>query len=77
MVPSSIWNCRRFDKKTTGNEKGGSDTMPEAALAPPLAGVTVVELSHSVAAAYAGRLLAVLGAETIMVEPPDGSPLRR
>lgn len=50
--------------------------MPEGALAPPLAGVTVVELSHSVAAAYAGRLLATLGAETIMVEPPDGSPLR-
>jgi crotonobetainyl-CoA:carnitine CoA-transferase CaiB-like acyl-CoA transferase len=51
--------------------------MPEGALAPPLTGVTVVELSHSVAAAYAGRLLATLGAETIMVEPPDGSPLRR
>jgi crotonobetainyl-CoA:carnitine CoA-transferase CaiB-like acyl-CoA transferase len=51
--------------------------MPEGAFAPPLAGVTVIELSHSVAAAYAGRLLATLGAETIMVEPPDGSPLRR
>ena len=51
--------------------------MPEGALAPPLAGMTVVELSHSVAAAYAGRLLATLGAETIMVEPPDGCPLRR
>jgi crotonobetainyl-CoA:carnitine CoA-transferase CaiB-like acyl-CoA transferase len=51
--------------------------MPERALAPPLAGVSVVELSHSVAAAYAGRLLATLGAETIVVESPDGSPLRR
>jgi len=51
--------------------------MSEGALAPPLAGVTVVELSHSVAAAYAGRLLATLGAETIMVEPRDGTPLRR
>lgn len=51
--------------------------MPKGALAPPLAGVTVVELSHSVAAAYAGRLLATLGAETIIVESPDGSPLRR
>jgi crotonobetainyl-CoA:carnitine CoA-transferase CaiB-like acyl-CoA transferase len=51
--------------------------MPEGALAPPLAGVIVVELSHSVAAAYAGRLLATLGAETIMVEPSDGNPLRR
>jgi crotonobetainyl-CoA:carnitine CoA-transferase CaiB-like acyl-CoA transferase len=77
MVPSSIWNCRRSDKKTASNKKGGSDTMPKGALAPPLAGVTVVELSHSVAAAYAGRLLATLGAETIIVESPDGSPLRR
>jgi crotonobetainyl-CoA:carnitine CoA-transferase CaiB-like acyl-CoA transferase len=51
--------------------------MPEGAFAPPLAGVTVVELSHSVAAAYAGRLLATLGAETIIVEPPDGSRLRQ
>lgn len=51
--------------------------MPERVLSPPLAGVTVVELSHSVAAAYAGRLLATLGAETILVEPSDGSPLRR
>lgn len=51
--------------------------MPERVLPAPLAGVTVVELSHSVAAAYAGRLLATLGAETIMVEPPDGSSLRR
>jgi crotonobetainyl-CoA:carnitine CoA-transferase CaiB-like acyl-CoA transferase len=77
MAPSAIWNCRPSDKKTASNEEGGSDTMPERALAPPLAGVSVVELSHSVAAAYAGRLLATLGAETIMVESSDGSPLRR
>ena len=51
--------------------------MPDVGGAPPLAGVTVVELSHSVAAAYAGRLLATLGAQTILVEPPDGSSLRR
>jgi crotonobetainyl-CoA:carnitine CoA-transferase CaiB-like acyl-CoA transferase len=76
MAPNSIWNCRRFDNKAGSNKKGGSGKMPEGALAPPLAGVTVVELSHSVAAAYAGRLLAILGAETIMVEPSGGHPLR-
>jgi crotonobetainyl-CoA:carnitine CoA-transferase CaiB-like acyl-CoA transferase len=43
----------------------------------PLQGITVVERSGTVAGAYTGRLLAVLGAETIMVEPPDGHPLRR
>jgi crotonobetainyl-CoA:carnitine CoA-transferase CaiB-like acyl-CoA transferase len=51
--------------------------MAEGAVTPLLAGVTVIELSHGVAAAHAGRLIATLGAETVLVEPPDGNPLRR
>ncbi|WP_137389591.1 CaiB/BaiF CoA transferase family protein [Rhodoligotrophos defluvii] len=43
----------------------------------PLAGVTVVEHASGVAAAYAGRLLAAMGAEVIMVESPSLCPLRR
>ncbi len=43
----------------------------------PLAGCRVVEHSRTVAAAYAGRLLAAMGAQVVMIEPPDGSPLRR
>src|SRR5215472_5690351 len=42
----------------------------------PLAGCRVLEHSRSVAAAYAGRLLAAMGATVVMVEPPEGSPLR-
>ncbi|SEB21818.1 CoA transferase [Variovorax sp. YR216] len=42
----------------------------------PLAGCRVVERSRSVAAAYAGRLLAAMGAEVVMLEPAQGSPLR-
>lgn len=42
----------------------------------PLAGCRVVEISRTVAAAYAGRLLATLGADVTMLEPPGGSPLR-
>ncbi|MBA2964929.1 MULTISPECIES: CoA transferase [Ramlibacter] len=42
----------------------------------PLAGCRVLERSRTVAAAYAGRLLAAMGAEVIMLEPPGGSPLR-
>jgi crotonobetainyl-CoA:carnitine CoA-transferase CaiB-like acyl-CoA transferase len=42
----------------------------------PLAGCRVLEHSRSVAAAYAGRLLAALGATVVMLEPPGGSPLR-
>lgn len=42
----------------------------------PLEGIKVVEWSDCVGAAYAGRLLATLGAETILAEPPGGSVLR-
>jgi crotonobetainyl-CoA:carnitine CoA-transferase CaiB-like acyl-CoA transferase len=42
----------------------------------PLAGCRVLEHSRCVAAAYAGRLLAAMGATVVMVEPPGGSPLR-
>jgi len=43
----------------------------------PLAGCRVIEHARTVAAAYAGRLLATLGAEVVMLESPEGSPLRR
>ena len=43
----------------------------------PLQGVRVVELTDGVAGAYAGRLLAVLGAEVVKVEPPNGDVVRR
>jgi crotonobetainyl-CoA:carnitine CoA-transferase CaiB-like acyl-CoA transferase len=42
----------------------------------PLAGCRVLEHSCNVAAAYAGRLLATMGATVIMIEPPTGSWLR-
>jgi crotonobetainyl-CoA:carnitine CoA-transferase CaiB-like acyl-CoA transferase len=42
----------------------------------PLAGCRVIEHSRTVAAAYAGRLLAAMGATVVMAEPPEGSPLR-
>jgi len=41
-----------------------------------LAGTRVVELAHE-RAAFAGKLLADMGAEVVVVEPPGGSALRR
>jgi len=43
---------------------------------PPLTGCRVMEHSRTVAAAYAGRLLAAMGATVVMIEPLKGSPLR-
>lgn len=50
--------------------------LPETSAGLPLQGCRVLERSGSVAAAYAGRLLASMGAQVIMLEPPTGSRLR-
>ena len=52
--------------------------MPEAGAASdgPLTGLVVVDLSTTLPGAQATQFLADCGAEVIMVEPPDGSPLR-
>ena len=44
---------------------------------PPLHGLRILELSQTPAAAYAGRLLAGMGGQVILIEPPGGSPIRR
>lgn len=46
--------------------------MTKASAVLPLEGVRVVELSHLIAAPYAGMLMADEGAEVIKVEPPEG-----
>jgi crotonobetainyl-CoA:carnitine CoA-transferase CaiB-like acyl-CoA transferase len=56
-------------------------SMPEAQITPdgapgPLAGLQVVELA-SEWTAYAGKLLADLGAEVVLVESPEGASMRR
>lgn len=43
----------------------------------PLSGCRVIERSRTAAAAYAGRLLAAMGADVVMLEPGAGSPLRK
>ena len=47
--------------------------MTEAALA----GLRIVEVGTSCAAAYCGKLFADFGAEVVKIEPPGGDPLRR
>lgn len=43
----------------------------------PLCGLAVVDLSTTLPGALATQFLADCGAEVIMIEPPDGSPLRQ
>lgn len=46
-------------------------------MAPPLAGLKVVELARILAGPWAGQILADLGAEVIKVESPQGDDTRR
>ncbi len=43
----------------------------------PLSGCRIVERSRTVAAAYAGRMLAAMGADVVMLEPSAGTSLRK
>ncbi|WP_176611412.1 CaiB/BaiF CoA-transferase family protein [Actinomadura sp. WMMB 499] len=54
-------------------------SSPDRTERPPSAldGVVVLDLSTSVAGQYAGRMLAMNGADVVLVEPPGGTPTRR
>lgn len=51
--------------------------LPPQPLDLPLKGMIVIEFGHSVAAPYAGQILADLGAEVIKVEKPEGDDARK
>ena len=53
-----------------------ADQQPPTDTPAALAGFRVLELGHP-AVAYGGKLLADLGADVILVEPPEGDACRR
>lgn len=58
-------------------EVSGAHAAPEGAVAGPLNGLRILEIGHFIAAPFAARLLADLGAEVIKIEPPGtGDPAR-
>ena len=42
----------------------------------PLAGIKVVEIAENLAGPYAGQILALMGAEVLKVERPEGDNAR-
>ena len=50
--------------------------MPQTDAATPLDSLTVLELGHAVSTAYCGRQFAAWGADVVVLEPDQGSPLR-
>ncbi len=58
------------------DREGPSRTDGPTAMQKPLAGVRVIEMAAYTAAPYGARLLALLGAEVIKVEPLKGDPMR-
>ena len=52
-----------------------SDSMPDD-LVPAYEGLVVVDLSRRLSGAFAARLFADHGADVVMLEPPEGHPLR-
>ncbi|MFA5679730.1 MAG: CoA transferase [Hydrogenophaga sp.] len=51
--------------------------IPPLSAGLPMAGKVVIEFGHSVAAPYAGQILADLGAEVIKIEKPGGDDARK
>jgi crotonobetainyl-CoA:carnitine CoA-transferase CaiB-like acyl-CoA transferase len=54
-----------------------SSPNPDPVPSPAASGLRVIEIGESIAAAVAGMVLADYGAEVLMIEPPQGSRLRR
>src|SRR5262244_1802198 len=71
MSPSTCWACRGHIERPMEGE-GFSRAMTR-----PLQGVTVVSIEQAVAAPFATRQLADLGARVIKIERPDGGDFAR
>ena len=61
----------------TATDSAPTPSPSGSTAAPPLAGLRVLELADGIGGPYAGRLLAMLGATVVKVEPPGGDPARR
>ena len=66
----------RAEAGATSFIRGAAGGTLAGPTAPPLAGVTVLELGTFYAAPFGATLLADLGARVIKIEQPDGDPMR-
>ncbi|HWE88242.1 MAG TPA: CoA transferase [Pseudonocardiaceae bacterium] len=81
----SVLRVRESVDSTAGTDRppcrvtplsGVRGPMPPVAGTAPLAGIRVVEAGRRVQGPLAGRMLGLLGADVLRIEPPGGDPLR-
>jgi crotonobetainyl-CoA:carnitine CoA-transferase CaiB-like acyl-CoA transferase len=70
LTNKSIGDCSRGSTTVAQDMKQDSESLA-------LDGIRVVECGQGVAAAFAAKLMALMGAEVIKVEPPQGDITRR
>ncbi|RAJ31972.1 CoA transferase family III [Kitasatospora sp. SolWspMP-SS2h] len=70
------WRLRAGGAAGSGGAAGAASSPSAPPTRGPLDGVTVVEIARRVQGPLAGRVLALLGATVVRVEPPGGDPLR-
>ncbi len=86
--PTTCWprSCTTTPPPSTGSREPAAEAraarrpaagMSRQAAGGWLDGHRVVDLTTGIAGAYATKLLADAGAEVVLVEPPEGHPLRR
>ncbi len=68
------WTSRAGPVRRPGTPRPTAPSHPARPL--PLEGITVVECTRFLQGPYAGRVLAMLGANVVLVELPEGDPTR-
>jgi crotonobetainyl-CoA:carnitine CoA-transferase CaiB-like acyl-CoA transferase len=65
--------AKRFRPRSRGRNRNNATDMTDRERATPLAGIRVLEFSHTVMGPTAGLIFAELGADVVKIEPAPGT----